>query len=125
MHIGSNLLSSIHYNQNQIKKVSIGNTPIYSTDSTSDDSNSKKVIYGYHIDSSEYDSDKAVTYLADAIGMTPAKMGDSEFDYGSWKNAFFMPKPCMLKYDGTVDYYLDPNDYSKKNGWDCFGCFKY
>ena len=46
--------------------------------------------------------------------MTPAKMGDSEFDYGSWKNAFFMPKPCMLKYDGTVDYYLDSNDYSKK-----------
>lgn len=114
MHVGSNLSSSIHYNQNQIKKVSIGNTPIYSTDSASDNSNSKKVIYGYHIDSSEYDSDKAVTYLADAIGMTPAKMGDSEFDYGSWKNAFFMPKPCMLKYDGTVDYYLNPNDYSKK-----------
>ena len=77
MHVGSNLSSSIHYNQNQIKKVSIGNTPIYSTDSTSDNNNSKKVIYGYHIDSSEYDSDKAVTYLADAIGMTPAKMGDS------------------------------------------------
>lgn len=36
------------------------------------------------------------------------------FDYGSWKDAFFMPKPCMLKYDGTVDYYLDPNDYTKK-----------
>lgn len=37
------------------------------------------------------------------------------FDYGDWKDAFFMQvKPCMLKYDGTVDYYLDPNDYSRK-----------
>ena len=36
------------------------------------------------------------------------------FNYGSWENAFFMPRPCMLKYDGTVDYYLDPSDYSKK-----------
>lgn len=23
-------------------------------------------------------------------------------------------RPCMLKSDGTVDYYLDPNDYTKK-----------
>lgn len=52
--------------------------------------------------------------LADAVGMTPAKMGTSEFDYGSWKNAFFMPKPCALGYDGKVLYYLDPNDYNKK-----------
>lgn len=25
-----------------------------------------------------------------------------------------MPRPCMLKSDGTVDYYLDPDDYTKK-----------
>jgi hypothetical protein len=46
--------------------------------------------------------------------MTPAAMGSTSFNYGSWKNAFFMPRPCMLKFDGTVDYYLNPNDYSKK-----------
>ncbi len=28
------------------------------------------------------------------------------FQYGSWKNAFFMPTPVMLKYDGTEDYAL-------------------
>ena len=72
------------------------------------------VTYGFFIDSSVSDSDNAVTYLEDAIGMTPAAMGVSTFDYGDWENAFFMPKPCMLKSDGTVDYYLDPNDYSKK-----------
>ena len=39
---------------------------------------------------------------------------NDSFDYGSWEDAFFMPRPCMLKSDGTVDYYLDPDDYSKR-----------
>ena len=72
------------------------------------------IVYGYHIDPNESDPSSCVSYLADAIGMTPASMGTTTFDYGSWSNAFFMPKPCMVKSDGTVDYYLDPNDYTKK-----------
>ena len=74
------------------------------------------VIYGFHIDPGESDPSAAVTYLEDAVGMTPAAMDYTAgtFNYGSWAKAFFMPKPCMLKYDGTVDYYLDPNDYTKK-----------
>ena len=73
-------------------------------------------LYGFHIDSNESDPMEAVTYIADAVGMAPAHMNYStgKFDYGDWEDAFFMPRPCMLKYDGTVDYYLDPNDYSKK-----------
>lgn len=71
-------------------------------------------IYGIHIDPDEGDPSARVTYLEDAVGMTPAYMGDTSFNYGSWQNAFFMPKPCVLNYDGTVAYYLDPNDYSKK-----------
>ena len=82
----------------------------YITDGNTDD----PIIYGFHIDPDESDPSDAVTYLMDAVGMEPAKMGTTAFNYGSWKNAFFMPKPCMLKYDGTVDYYLDPNDFSKK-----------
>ena len=72
------------------------------------------VIYGIRIDPNEGDPSDRVTYLEDAAGMTPAYMGATAFNYGSWENAFFMPKPCMLRYDGTVAYYLDPNDYSKK-----------
>lgn len=73
-------------------------------------------IYGFHIDGAESVPSAKITYLADAVGMTPAHMDytNDVFDYGSWENAFFMPKPCMLKSDGTVDYYLDPNDYTKK-----------
>lgn len=41
-------------------------------------------------------------------------MGMTTFSYGDWSDVFFMPKPCMLRYDGTVAYYLDPNDYTKK-----------
>ncbi len=76
----------------------------------------KGVVYGFHVNGTETNPAAMVTYLKDAVGMTPAKMNFTEgyFDYGSWKDAFFMPRPCMLKYDGTVDYYLDPDDYTKK-----------
>ena len=71
-------------------------------------------VYTYHVNPNESDPEDAVTYLDDATGLTPAKMGASSFSYGSWANAWFLPKPCVLKFDGTVDYYLNPNDYSKK-----------
>ena len=71
-------------------------------------------IYGIHIDPNESDPSARVTYLENAVGMTPAYMGETKFNYGSWEKAFFMPKPCVLSYDGTVAYYLDPNDYTKK-----------
>ncbi len=74
------------------------------------------IVYGFHINGEESDPDKMVSYIADAVGMTPAYMDFDKdtFNYGSWKDAFFMPRPCMLKYDGTVDYYLDENDYTKR-----------
>lgn len=74
------------------------------------------VIYGFHIDGSESDPAEAVSYVADAVGFVPAYMNyaANKFSYGSWGEAFFLPRPCMLKYDGTVDYYLDPDNYSKK-----------
>lgn len=75
---------------------------------------SRPRIYGWHVDPSISDPSQAITYLADARGKTPAAMGASTFSYGGWEKAFFMPKPCMLRYDGTVAYYLDPNDYTKK-----------
>lgn len=74
------------------------------------------VVYGFHINGNESDPFESVTYIADSEGMTPVHMDfeNNTFDYGTWEDAFFMPKPCMVKYDGTLDYYLDPNDYTKK-----------
>lgn len=75
-----------------------------------------KIIYGIKISRSNSDPAGRVEYLEDCAGFTPAKMNFATgiFDYGSWEGAFFMPRPCMLNYDGTVAYYLDPNDYAMK-----------
>ena len=74
----------------------------------------KTKIFGWRVDPSVSNPAQAITYLGDAVGKIPAAMGAETFSYGDWSDAFFMPKPCMLKSDGTVDYYLDPNDYTKK-----------
>ena len=57
--------------------------------------------------------------IVDNADFAPAAMDfdNDTFNYGGWpENAGekFMPRPCMLKFDGTVDYYLDPDDYTKK-----------
>jgi hypothetical protein len=75
-------------------------------------------IYGFHIDESESDVSKKVTYLKDAVGMTPMAMNyeTGVMNYGSWKSVlddWLMPRPCMLKSNGTVYKYLDENDNTK------------
>lgn len=77
-------------------------------------------IYAFKINHNDSNPATCVTpyeneYGCDNLNFTPAHMDytNDTFDYGSWTGQeFFFPKPCMLKYDGTVDYYLDPNDYS-------------
>lgn len=78
---------------------------------------SKPTIYGFVINQNEPDPDARVTYIEDNKDYSPAYMDfeSSQFNYGSWTlDEFFMPRPCMVKSDGTVDYYLNPNDYTKK-----------
>lgn len=75
-------------------------------------------IYGIKINKKDSNPNTRCTYLADAVGMTPASMNFStgEFNYGDWADAWFVKDnfPCMLKPNGAVAYKLDPNDYSKK-----------
>ena len=74
--------------------------------------------YGYRVKVSESDTSGRVEYLYDAVGMTPAKMDytTDTFNYGSWADLWFIRDnyACMVKSDGTEDYKLDPNDYTKK-----------
>ena len=74
--------------------------------------------YGYRVKESEGNPASRVEYLFDAVGMTPAKMDYTSgvFNYGSWADFFVVRDnfPCMVKNDGTVDYALNPNDYTKK-----------
>lgn len=72
--------------------------------------------YGVCIDKSDSNPATRCTYLGAARNMVPAHMNfaSGEFDYGSWADIWFVTdnKPCMLKQNGEVDYYLDQNDYS-------------
>lgn len=74
--------------------------------------------FGFRINKSDSNPNTRVEYLYDAVGMTPAYMNftTGEFDYGSWENVWFVKnnRPVALKFDGTVDYELDHDDYSKK-----------
>lgn len=76
------------------------------------------ILYGYKINKKDSNPATRITYTEMAQGFTPAKMdyASGKFNYGSWANAWFVKenKPCMVKYDGTIDYYLNPNDYTKK-----------
>lgn len=75
-------------------------------------------VYGYKKQKAESDPYARITYLFDAVGKTPASMDftTGTFRYGGWADAWFVTgnKPLMLKSNGTVDYYLDPSDYTKK-----------
>ena len=75
-----------------------------------------KKCFGFTIDQTDANPETCVTYTDEAVGATPFQMDLTTGvpNWGSWENAFFMPKPCMLKSGGTVDYYLDPNDFTKK-----------
>ena len=81
----------------------------YGYDIVLDDSNpDTRVIYDV------YEANSAL--VVDNLNYDPVGIDENSgtFSYGSWEKAGFMPKPCMLKYDGVVAYYLNPNDYSKK-----------
>ncbi len=72
-------------------------------------------LFAFKIDGSISDPAKMITYLEENKDFIPAKMNynTKQFDWGSWDSKeFFIPRPCMLRYDGTVDYYLNENDYS-------------
>jgi hypothetical protein len=72
-------------------------------------------IYGVKIDTTESDPETSVTYTDDAAGFVPMRGNDGNFDWGSWELPFktLGIRPCVFK-DGAVNYYLDPNDFTKK-----------
>lgn len=72
-------------------------------------------IYGVKIDKTNSNPFTAVSYTDNAIGFSPANGNNGVFNYGSWadKFPFNQIKPCLYK-NGVVNYYLNPNDYTKK-----------
>lgn len=75
------------------------------------------VRYGIKIN----ESNQSVEYLYDAVGFTPVLMNTTTgvLDYGSWANTLLMQSnyPAVTtnrNYSTSIDYLLNPNDYSKK-----------
>lgn len=75
-------------------------------------------LFGYDLVKSTSNPATRISYPSDVDNATFSAMGmnfgNDTFNYGDWANVEFMPKPCMLNYNGTVAYYLNPNDYTKK-----------
>lgn len=74
-------------------------------------------IYGYVIDESDSNPATRVTYIEDNADFDPLYMDftNDALVWGDWQDfveEYF--RPAMLKSDGTIDYYLDPNDLTKK-----------
>ena len=80
----------------------------------------RAVRYGIKISKKEKNPDKRVTYIHDAKDLQPARMNfdTGVFEYGSWQGrGFAAPEnnyPCMVKADGTEDYKLMREDYTKR-----------
>lgn len=79
-------------------------------------------VYGYDLDTVDSNPRTRVTYPSDVDNTSYIPVSHTgtntspytyKFSYGDWEKCGFMPKPCMLKYDGTVGEYLNPNDYGK------------
>ena len=79
-------------------------------------------LYGYDLVKSNSSPSGRVSYpnTVNNKDFTPFSMNFSAGtpNYGGWSESqddiFFMPKPCMLNPDGTVEYYLSISDYTKQ-----------
>ncbi len=74
--------------------------------------------YGMRINRLDSNPSTRVTYLFDAVGMTPAGMNFSGggCDYGDWGDIWFVKnnRPVMVRTDGTVDYELNHENHALK-----------
>lgn len=77
-------------------------------------------LFGFDLDEDNPDYDTRVTYPVDVDNYGWGRMiyntATSELSFGGWTEIqtagkWFVPKPCMLNWNGTVDQYLDPNNY--------------
>lgn len=91
-------------------------TNIQSDNSTGGIKAKDHYLFGFKIDQNESDPASMVTYVEDNKKFKKAYMDyiKDQFNYGSWKDSFIMPRQCMLYTEGTVAYYLNPDDYTLK-----------
>lgn len=80
-------------------------------------------VYGMVIhEASDLNPQTRVEYLGENADFTPLKVDleNHVVDYGSWADWSWLQEnvPVMCDWEGNIDYYLDPEDYTKKAGSD-------
>jgi hypothetical protein len=100
INIGNKKITDIKLGNKQIKKVYKGSNLIWAY-------TPPPVIYGVEVDYNNSNPETSVSYTDDAIGMAG---GSSDWDLTP---IFKDIRPCLLK-NGVVQYYLNPNDFTKK-----------
>lgn len=78
---------------------------------------SEVLIYGFNQDFSNKDPESTITYTDANATYTPFSLNsDGTMNLGSWGDFELLKKnlPYMVRADGTADYQLNPDDYTKK-----------
>lgn len=70
----------------------------------------KMITYPQDCDNSFFKPADSISYRNNNVSTTDNIV---DVKLNSWEDAFFLPRPCMLRWDGTVDYYLDIRDYRR------------
>ena len=70
----------------------------------------KMITYPQDCDNSFFKPADSISYRNNNVSSTDNIV---DIKLNSWEDAFFLPRPCMLRWDGTVDYYLDIRDYRR------------
>lgn len=75
-------------------------------------------ILGVRVNQAESNPKTRVEPQEDLIGLTPVTVNTSNgtVNYGDMQDTWIFEKmyPAMVKFDGTIDYKLDPNNYAQK-----------
>ena len=75
------------------------------------------IIYEFTINPDDSNPATRVKYPEGCMNedFKPAYMdfSNDKFVWGDWENAFFMPRPVMVSFDGRVEQELDVNNYKK------------
>lgn len=81
----------------------------------------RRTLFGYYEDKTDSNPETRIHYIemnADFAPMRCVATAAGGWNSGDWKedNCWILKgnKPFMVHYDGTIDYELDHNDYSKK-----------
>ena len=114
-HTFTNLTEETEYNAYARMKETLTHYASDSSFANNFTTSPEQKIYGVRIVKNNSNPETRVTYIGDSVGFTPMYGNNGSLQWGSWGNILedYGIKPCLLK-NTDVQYYLNPNDFTKK-----------